>query len=171
MGFLSLKDSGTSIAMACGRLNPDITKNSSTLSSDALSLIPGCTIGRMAFTSPSAELESTLSLASIQPRAVFALFGHGYALQKDKLVRNLEQNARTVASLVVGTLGAAVLHVLENRKRRIDQLMRLVPVNVHNHPHAASVVLILRTVQTAGTVTISFIDNSTFHSYSLSFCN
>ena len=68
MGFLSLKDSGTSIAMACGRLNPDITKNSSTLSSDALSLIPGCTIGRMAFTSPSAELESTLSLASIQPR-------------------------------------------------------------------------------------------------------
>ena len=106
-----------------------------------------------------------------QPRAVFALFGHGYALQKDKLVRNLEQNACTVASLVVGTLGAAVLHVLKNRKRRIDQLMRLVPVNVHNHPHAASVVLVLRTVQTAGTVTIPFIDNSTFHSYSLSFCN
>ena len=68
MGFLSLNDSGISIAMACGRLNPDMTKNSNTLSSDALSLMPGCKMGRMFFISPSCGVESTLSLASIHPR-------------------------------------------------------------------------------------------------------
>ena len=68
MGFLSLNDSGTSIAMAWGRLSPDITKNSSTLSSEALSLMPGWIMGRMSLTSPNAGEERTLSRASIQPR-------------------------------------------------------------------------------------------------------
>ena len=68
MGFLSLNDSGTSIAMACGRLRPDMTKNSSTLSSEAESLMSGWTMGRISFTLPSVGVESTLSRASIQPR-------------------------------------------------------------------------------------------------------
>ena len=68
MGFFSLKDSGTSMAMACGRLRPDMMRNSSTLSSEALSLMPGCTMGRISRMSPRAGEESTLSRASIQPR-------------------------------------------------------------------------------------------------------
>ena len=63
-----MNDSGTSIAMACGRLSPDITKNSSTLSSEAESLMPGWMIGRMSLTLPNVGVDSTLSLASIQAR-------------------------------------------------------------------------------------------------------
>ena len=68
MGFLSLKLSGTSMAMAWGRLNPDMTMNSSTLSSEAESLMPGCMMGRICLTSPSTSVESTASRASIQAR-------------------------------------------------------------------------------------------------------
>ena len=68
MGFLSLKLSGTSMAMACGKLKPDITMNSSTLSSEAESLMPGCMIGRISLTSPSTSVLSTEARASIQPR-------------------------------------------------------------------------------------------------------
>ena len=70
---MSLKLSGTSIAMAWGRLSPDITMNSSTLSSDAESLMPGCMMGRMSLMSPSVSVESTASRASIHallPRMV-----------------------------------------------------------------------------------------------------
>ena len=45
MGFLSLNDSGTSIARAWGSDMPAITKYSSTLSRLAESLMAGCTIG------------------------------------------------------------------------------------------------------------------------------
>ena len=68
MGFLSLKLSGTSIAMAWGRLMPLMTMNSSTLSSEAESLMPGCTMGQSGAMSPSASEESTASRASIQER-------------------------------------------------------------------------------------------------------
>jgi len=68
MGFFSLKDSGTSIAMACGRLRPDMTRNSSTLSSEALSLMFGWMMGRSSLMSPRAGEDRTLSRASIQPR-------------------------------------------------------------------------------------------------------
>ena len=47
---------------------PDMTRNSSTLSREALSLIPGCMIGRISLISPSIGVESTLSRASIHPR-------------------------------------------------------------------------------------------------------
>ena len=45
-----------------------MTKNSKTLSSDAESLMPGCTIGEMSRMSPRVSLDSTDSLACIQPR-------------------------------------------------------------------------------------------------------
>ncbi|CCZ13168.1 unknown [Prevotella sp. CAG:487] len=63
-----------SIAMAWGRLSPDMTKNSSTLSSEALSLMPGCMTGRMPLTSPRAGVESTLSRASIHARLPLMVF-------------------------------------------------------------------------------------------------
>src|SRR5574344_2634993 len=74
MGFLSLNDSGTSMLMACGRLRPDMTKNSRALSREALSLMPGCMMGRMERMSGMASDESTLSLASIQPRLPLMVF-------------------------------------------------------------------------------------------------
>ena len=63
-----MKLSGTSIAMACGRLIPEATKNSNTLSSEALSLMPGWMIGRISLISGILGEESTLSRASIHPR-------------------------------------------------------------------------------------------------------
>ena len=51
-----------------------MTKNSSTLSIEALSLMPGCMMGRICEISPSASDDNTLSLASIHarfPRIVF----------------------------------------------------------------------------------------------------
>ena len=54
--------------MAWGRLNPDMTRNSKALSKEAESLMPGCMMGRISFTSPRRGVESTASRASIQPR-------------------------------------------------------------------------------------------------------
>ena len=54
--------------MACGRLMPDATKNSSTLSSEALSLISGWMIGRISSIFGMRGEDRTLSRASIQPR-------------------------------------------------------------------------------------------------------
>ena len=68
MGFLSLNDSGTRMAMACGRVSPLMVRNSKTLSSDAESLMPSCTMGLKSRMSPKASLESTLSRAFIHPR-------------------------------------------------------------------------------------------------------
>ena len=68
MGFFSLKDSGIIIDMTCGSSIPEWKKNSITLSKDALSLMPGWTMGWMSRTSPRALEDSTLSRASIHPR-------------------------------------------------------------------------------------------------------
>ena len=68
IGFLSLNDSGTSIAIACGSDIPLIVRNSNTLSRLAESLMPSSTMGEISLMSPSASLESTLSRAFIQPR-------------------------------------------------------------------------------------------------------
>ena len=68
MGFFSLKLSGTSMASACGRVFPDISRNSSTLSSDALSLMPGWMMGKIFSTSPSPGALRMASRAFIQKR-------------------------------------------------------------------------------------------------------
>ena len=68
MGFLSLKLSGTMMAMAWGSDSPLMTRNSNTLSMLAESLMPGCTMGLMSLMSPKAPPKSTLSRAFIHPR-------------------------------------------------------------------------------------------------------
>ena len=65
---MSLNDSGTSIAIACGNDNPLIIKNSNTLSRLAESLMSSCTMGEISLMLPSASLLSTLSRAFIHPR-------------------------------------------------------------------------------------------------------
>ena len=74
MGFLSLKLSGTISAMAWGSESPLMTKNSSTLSRLAESLMPGCTMGESSWMSPSASEPSTLSRACIHPRLPLMVF-------------------------------------------------------------------------------------------------
>ena len=68
MGFLSLNDSGTKMAIACGSESPLIIRNSNTLSRLAESLMPSWMMGRKSLISPKASLFSTLSRAFIQPR-------------------------------------------------------------------------------------------------------
>ena len=67
MGFLSLKLSGTRMAIACGSDSPLMMRNSNTLSRLAESLMPSCTMGRSGLMFPRASLLSTLSLAFIHP--------------------------------------------------------------------------------------------------------
>ena len=68
MGFLSLNDSGTSTLMACGSDRPAMTRYSSTLSSEAESLMSGSMMGAMSDASPKTVECSTLSRACIQRR-------------------------------------------------------------------------------------------------------
>ena len=89
-----------------------------------------------------------------QAGAVFALLGHGYALQEDELMGNLEQDARPVAGLVVGSFGTAVLHVFQHPEGGIHQFVRLVAVNVDYHAHATGIVFVRRVIQADKSVAI-----------------
>ena len=77
-----------------------------------------------------------------QPCAVLSFFRHRYALQQDKLMRNLYHDAGTVSGLVVGTFRPAVFHILQHFQCRVHQFVRLVAMNVYNHSHTASIVLV-----------------------------
>ena len=82
-----------------------------------------------------------------QSRTVFPFFRNRNALQQNEFMRNLHHDAGTVTGLVVGTLRSTVLHVFQNLQGRIDQLVRLVAVNIYNHPHSAGIMLVLWTVK------------------------
>ena len=82
-----------------------------------------------------------------QTRAILPLLGDRDALQQDKLVRNLEHDARSIARLVVSALGSAVAHILKHLQGIVHQFMALVAMYVDNHTHATGVVLIIRLVQ------------------------
>ena len=77
---------------------------------------------------------------------VFALFRHGNALQQDKLVRYLKHDTRTVARLVVRALGTAMAHVLEHFQSRLDDVVRLPAVDVHQHSDPAGIMFVRRIV-------------------------
>ena len=80
-------------------------------------------------------------------RAILSLFGDGDALQQNELVGNLQENARTVASLVVGTFGSAMPHVLEHLQCVVYQFVALVTVDVYHHAHTTRVVFVLGIIQ------------------------
>ena len=84
-----------------------------------------------------------------ETRAVFTLFRYGDALQEDKLVRDLDENARAVAGLAVGTFCATVHHIFKHFERVVHEGVRLVAVDIHHHTHAAGVVFIFGVVQTS----------------------
>ena len=77
-----------------------------------------------------------------QARSVLALLGHRNALQQDEFVWYLQQDACTVARLAVGTLCTAVAQVLQHFQCVVDEIVALVAVDVHDHAHTTSVVLV-----------------------------
>ena len=62
-------------------------------------------------------------------------------------MRNLHHDAGTVTGLVVRAFRATVLHVLKHPQGRVYQLVRLVSMNVDNHPHSTGIVLVQRIIK------------------------
>ena len=69
-------------------------------------------------------------------------------LGREKIVRNLHQNAGAVAGERIAAAGAAVSEIDENFQALTDDLVAFLAANVHDETHSAGVVLIRRVVQT-----------------------
>ena len=80
-------------------------------------------------------------------RGITSLLGDGNTLQENELVRYLHHDAGTVTSLVVGTLGPAVRHVLENLKGIFNHLVRFAPVDMRHKSDTAPVLLVVRIIK------------------------
>src|SRR5262249_769033 len=69
------------------------------------------------------------------------------ALLLDEGVRDLEEDARAVAGVLLAAAGAAVLQVDEDLHGLADEVARFAPLEVHDEADAAGVVFVLRVVQ------------------------
>jgi hypothetical protein len=74
-----------------------------------------------------------------------ALLGHFLAIE---LVRNLDQDAGTVALQRVGTNSAAVIQVLQDQQTLLDDVVTFLALEMGDKAHAAGVVLVGGVVQT-----------------------
>ena len=92
-----------------------------------------------------------------QSGAILSLLGNGYALEQDKLMGNLNHDARAVA--VLADFRSAVPHVLQYLKRIVHQFVALVAVDVHYHSH------------TTGIMFIRFLVESSFLVLKFAFCH
>ena len=57
-------------------------------------------------------------------------------------MRDLQHDTCSVAGLVVCALSASVLHVFQDAKRAVHQLVRFVAMDVDDHAYAAGIVLV-----------------------------
>ena len=73
-------------------------------------------------------------------------FGDG----PEELVRNLHEQARTVASTFVGAHGAAVFEIAEGGQGRFHDVVSRFPAERGNNSQAAGVLLLIRVVKTLG---------------------
>ena len=71
-----------------------------------------------------------------------------FTLAHEKLVRNLNQHAGTVAGFGIAPAGAAVSQVDEDLNSLLDDLMALVSTNAGDEAHAAGIVLVRRVIKT-----------------------
>ena len=62
-------------------------------------------------------------------------------------MRYLHHDTGTVTRLVVGTLGPAVRHVLENLKGIFNHLVRFAPVDMRHKSDTAPVLLVVRIIK------------------------
>lgn len=68
-------------------------------------------------------------------------------MKQNKFMGYLQHDACSVACFVVGAFCTTVLHVFKHLQGGIHQFVTLAAMDVNNHTHATSVVLILRTVK------------------------
>ena len=81
-----------------------------------------------------------------QTCTILTLFWHRNALQQNKLVGNLHHDTSTITSLVA-CLSATVFHVLKHLQCIVNQVMTLSAVDIYHHTHAASIMLIVRLIE------------------------
>jgi hypothetical protein len=72
------------------------------------------------------------------------------AFLDEEVVRYLDQNARSIAGDWVGAHGAAMLEVLEDVERVLDDAMRFAALEVGDEADAAGVIFAARVEQAAG---------------------
>jgi hypothetical protein len=82
------------------------------------------------------ENESDAILAGVRKSDARRLADFG-----EKLVRHLNQDARAVAGIDLGSRGAAVVEVAEHLQAIRDRLVRLAPVHIDDESDAARFVL------------------------------
>src|SRR6185312_2113939 len=70
------------------------------------------------------------------------------AFARKKLVRNLNQHARTVASLRIATAGSAVGQIDQDLNALLDNLMTFLAAHASYEPDAAGVMLVGRVIKT-----------------------
>ena len=75
-------------------------------------------------------------------------------LPAEQAVRDLEQHAGAVARVLLQPLAAAVLQVHEHRKRIVEHGVRALAAKARQRADAACVVLVLRSVQPLGRVSL-----------------
>ena len=63
-------------------------------------------------------------------------------MQQNKLMRYLQKDAGTVAGLVVGALGTAMLHVFEHFQRLVDKFVRLISMNIDKHSNTTRIMFV-----------------------------
>ena len=80
-------------------------------------------------------------------RAIASALRHSYTLQKNKLVRDLHQNAGTIAGLVVSALCTTMLQMLQHLQCVIDDGMRLLAAYICHHADTTGIMLIGGIVQ------------------------
>ena len=71
------------------------------------------------------------------------LFGNRNALQENKFMGNLHQDAGSVAGFVIGPFGAAVHHVFEYLETVFDNVVGLIPLDIDNQSDAARVAFVI----------------------------
>ena len=76
-----------------------------------------------------------------QAGAILTFLRDRNTLQKDELMWYLDHDACTIA--ILAHLGTPMAHVLKHTQGVVDQLMAFASVDVHDHSHATSVMLIL----------------------------
>ena len=82
-----------------------------------------------------------------ESRTILSFLWNWYSLQENKLMRNLQEDTRTVTGLSVGSLCTSMAHVLKYFQRIVYQFMALVAVDINHHAHTTRIVFVLGTIQ------------------------
>ena len=78
-----------------------------------------------------------------QTGAVFAFLRNGNTLEQDKLMRDLQHDAGTIARLVVCPFSATMAHVLKHFQCVVYQFVAFVAVNVDHHTNTTGIMFVV----------------------------